>query len=87
MQSDKKFKRDPTPKMLAHEFAMPYAQNVEGIRRAISNADRYILICKEVALHKTDKLEKKHYTNVANFWMNVKGILEKNQKAQREGKK
>jgi hypothetical protein len=87
MQSDKKHRRDTPPKMLAQDFALPYAYNVEDIKKAIINAQLYEKVSREAASHKTDRLEKKLSLNTANFWNNVQGLLLKHQRSLKEGKK
>jgi len=86
MQSDKKHRREPIPRMSAQEFAVPWANNVEDLKKAINLSQRYEQISKEAANIKVDKFEKKHFTNVGNFWNNVHGILIKHQKSL-QGKK
>ena len=87
MQSAKKFKREPRPKMLAKDFAIPYANNVEGVDRALANAVRYETLSREAANRQSDRLDKKNSINVANFWNNVQGELKKYQKSLKEMKK
>lgn len=86
MQSDKKHRRESNPKMLASEFAIPYANNVEDIKRAIANAQRYESVSRDAATRHTDRFEKKNSLNIANFWANVQGILNKHQRSL-QGKK
>jgi hypothetical protein len=87
VQSDKKFRRDPRPKMLAKDFAIPYAANVEGVEKALANAVRYETVSREAANRQSDKLDKKNSINVANFWNTVQGELKKYQKSLKEGRK
>jgi hypothetical protein len=87
MQSDKKHRRETPPKMLAKDFALPYAYNVEDINVAINNAKTHERVSREAASHKTDRLEKKLSLNTANFWTNVQGLLLKHKRVLKEGKK
>jgi hypothetical protein len=86
MQSDRKHRKEPIPKMLAHEFAIPYSNSVEDLNKAILNAQVHEKISRESSVNKVGA-EKKLSLNVSNFWNNVQGILLKHKKNLSQSKK
>jgi len=86
MQSQKKFKRDPVPRISAQEFAVPWSNNVGDINRAIKTADRYEVLALDTASNR-EGLDKKYSIQTSRFWNNVKFILLKHKKTLKEGKR
>ena len=80
MQSHKKHKRPKLNKMAAHEFAIPFAQNIGSYKEAVITSDNYAEKAREQATRDDlTKEEVKELKRTANFYDNVSGILRKAQ--------
>lgn len=80
MQSVKKFRKPKRVRVDAAKFAAHYAQNVGSYDKAIINAENMERVSRGNAtrdgVHPDDAKES---ARTANFWMNVAGVLKKQQ--------
>lgn len=80
MQSRKKCKRPAKLRVNAADFAGQYAANVGSYDRAISNAEGFEKAARNYATKEEIPVqEAKESIRTANFWLNVVGILRKQQ--------
>lgn len=80
MQSVKKHRRPKKIRVDASQFAAHYAQNVGSYDKAIINAENMEKVSRSSATRDGLSLsEVKESIRTANFWLNVVGMLKKQQ--------